>query len=382
MTGDLFDTTHGEPVETKNGLPADLESQLPLFSLIPVSGNPTEETLNLSNVTGIYSMLPSSVPAQKKNSLDGSKPIERMWEHGSRKLKVHLQISPAVTIEHGTCFPGRMESKVELAICYLASQGCASISSDRSSIWVHFKLSQLRNTLRDNYGVTYANNDIRRSLAILSQSALTVTVSNQSQVAKYTSNRLSQLKELTENDNARISDLQLGFDPEYSAALHPLLVRDVQMGLFLPYHTKYMRHLSSDVAEMLYQRLSYYWRQASIENPYNFDGKEFMKGTTVGFDEKRSSRAFSTLRSGLEQLQKAGVLSYWEEVEHHEHRPGASRGRRKIRTIIFTVHSTESFQHDCMTANMVSKRQLETLKQRNTDMEGAAWLTSSIESKT
>lgn len=340
-------------LDTSDLSPSALMEQLDIFTSIPKLNTKNPE--HLTNLTGIYDLLPKWTPWQQKVE-QTSAVITRNISH-LKGVKLEIQIK-AATLQNGKVrFPGIMEDNIEAALAYLASQGGAPADRVKSgasnSVGVRFTLNQLRTVCEKVLGKKYSIDDIKQSLQILNESHLNVSPSNGDETLSFRATRLPYLVIHTRAAYEKARDR--GADTHCYAEFHPLFSLDVRRGLYNLHDLQLQGALKTEIGQQILRILSIYWRQAGVETPYHFSAIRFLEGTPYGVSTTNNSRNWSKIREGVEDLKAAGVLS--RSVEDIHYNPPIPGKRKSIRDITFTLYATEDHQKRMIKLNKLKNDQ-------------------------
>jgi len=338
-------------VEVNDGKARKKGLQLSLFELIENSES------EYSNTIELYDALPKYV-WDKPDDLRENSVITRNFK--SRGVVYTVKIKPAVIERRNPAGdmvsvllnPGSREEIVEESLRKIAINGNSFESEADKNVGVFFTVSQLCKELaRTNH--TYSNQEVVEALDVMSSSLLECSLGTKGKGRDmYRGNFLTSLA-LTSRDQY----LEDG-STKCFATFHPLVTHGIRTQKFRLYDYSISMGLKSDLARYMYKRMSHYWTQASLENPYSIKLVSFLTGSPRGLSPKMKDN-MRAMRSALKALVEDKVLlPDWDEKVIKD-----VNDRRVTQDVAYAMLPHENFVKHMMRANrkhneIVSQAQL------------------------
>lgn len=350
---------HDNELQTVDQLP--FQSQLDLFQ---VQGDQGDSWM-LSNITGIYDLLPKttiSLKERKKPIVKRQLPIT--MPDSRAKLSMDIEIKPALQEDGKFKYPGIIEDKVEDALKYLASQKGAT-NIENINLSVEFTLYEVQQVLAQVLVTKYSINQVRDALQTLAESHLSVRPSNGDDTLTFKSSRISSLTMFEKGTYKQVSkaDKALGTAGKGTlcrATFHPMFAMDVAKGFFRYYNVQRKASFKNPVTDLLYDRICFHWRYASVESSYRFSAEGFLNSTPYGDSDLNSSRRFGKVRKAVEELMEHGILSRFEDDIRYELKVGIPT--RKISDIVFSLYASEEFQREVFKLNGIFRKRKKAME--------------------
>jgi hypothetical protein len=313
----------------------------------------------LSNVLHCYSLIPKMVNRQKATNgivtryfpLEFGNPEKSMLEVEVREAKVKVfKKDGSYTVK--SCFPGIREERIEEVLIYMASRGGPNISVDNKTgtVGIYFTINSVKATILDLLGKDYKWIDVRDGIELLNLSNLGIKPAKGSELGGKFNISSARLKTLVWA-NGSSDDGAVG-DTRCYAEFHPLLAFDISTAAFNLYGIGEKKKLEVQLAHVLFSRLSVYYRNASVEKSYNFDGKKFLESSYLGFNEDNPRKSWSHLKAAVNDLKDKGIISRFNENKIYC--PRSSQA--KVINIMVEVFATSEFQKRTMIINSVNKK--------------------------
>lgn len=317
------------------------------------------EIKEISNILHIYSLIPKMVNRQASVNgivsrifpLDFGNMDASSIEVEIREAKIKVYAKDG-SYKVKSAFPGIREERIEEALIYIASLGGNNVSVDPSTgtVGVYFVINHLKDVIYDLFKKDEKWIDVKAGLELLNLSNLAIKPAKGSNVDSRFNISSTRLKSLiwakTGSDGSNDGATRCWVE------FHPLLAVDIQNKAFHLYAIAEKRNLKKPLSHVLFDRLSVYYRHASVENTYHFDGRKFMESSYLGFNEKHPRKSWSTLRQTIDEMKEQKILG--EVNETLVFCPLSTRN--KIVNIIFVISVTEAFQKRVMAVNGINKK--------------------------
>ncbi|MBK3919916.1 replication protein [Stutzerimonas xanthomarina] len=315
-------------------------SQLALFEILDTSDS------DLSNTIELYDALPKFVWVSSDVDKSKNNVITRQFK--SRGSNYQLKIKPAVierTNSSGEVvsvmvYPGAREEIVEEALRKFAVNGQGFESDNDKEVGVFFTVSKLRKELART-GHSYSAQEVLEALDVMSSSLLEVSLGSKGKGRDtIRGNMLSSLMLTT-----RAEYLENG-STKCFATFHPLVTQGIKTQKFRLYDYSVSMTLKSDLARYMYKRMSHYWTQASLSDPYQLKLVSFLSSSPRGLSEKMKDN-LRAMRNALKSLVEGDViLPDWTETMIKD-----PADRRVTTNVEFSLLPSETFVKHMMKAN-------------------------------
>lgn len=313
----------------------------------------------LSNILHCYSLIPKMVNRQKASNgivtryfpLEFGNPEKSMLEVEVREAKVKVYNKDG-SYEVKSCFPGTREERIEDVLIYLASRGGPNVSVDETTgtVGIYFTINNVKTTILELLGKDYKWADVRDGIELLNLSNLGIKPAKGSSLGGEFNISSARLKTLVWS--SRSSDPDDIGDTRCYAEFHPLLAFDIANNAFNIYGVGEKKAFTVQLAHVLFSRLSVYYRNASVENSYNFDARKFMESSYLGFNTVTPRKSWAHLRAALNDLKKNEIISHY--TENNILCPHSKKG--KVINMMIDVFATSEFQKRTMIINSVNKK--------------------------
>jgi len=327
-------------LSAQGDIPSEASTQLRLFELM----DPSES--DYSNTVELYDALPKYVWSITEEEVRKNRVLTRSFK--SRGVVYQVKIKPAVVerkkggeSESVMLYPGSREEMVEEVLRKLAVNGNLGLAADGNNhtIGVYFTVNQLRKELaRTNH--TYSASEVLEALDVMSSSLLEVSQGKGSDRDAYRGNFLSSLAV-----RRREAYLEDG-TAKCFATFHPLVQHAIRTQQFRMYDYSTSMNIRSDLGRYFFKRMSHYWAQASLDNPYQFKLVPFLESSPRGLSPRMKDN-MRAIRLALTALAEEDViLPNWNETMIKN-----PQDRRQTVDVAYEVFPTESFRKKVMRAN-------------------------------
>jgi len=338
-------TSKKELAKLQKGDGREISSQLALFEILDTSDS------EYSNTIELYDALPKFVWASSDIDKSKNNVITRQFK--SRGNNYQLKLKPAVIERKNGAgdtvsvlvYPGAREEIVEEALRKFAVNGQGFESDNDKEVGVFFTVSKLRKELART-GHSYSAQEVLEALDVMSSSQLEVSLGTKGRGRDtirgnmLTSLMLTSRAEYLENGSTRCF-----------ATFHPLVTRGIRTQKFRLYDYSVSMTLKSDLARYMYKRMSHYWTQASLNDPYEFKLVSFLGSSPRGLSEKMKDN-LRAMRNALKSLVDGDVIRpEWKEMMIKD-----PEDKRVTANVEFGLLPSDTFVKHMMKAN---KRQSE-----------------------
>lgn len=318
----------------------DKSLQLALFELMDTSDS------DYSNTIELYDALPKYVWAGTEADNSENSVITRQLK--SRGVVYTVKIKPAVierkaadgSIYSTLVYPGSREEIVEEALRKIAVMGNSFESPDDKEVGVFFTVSQLRKELARTKH-SYSAQEVLEALDVMSSSLLECSLGGAKGSPRdaYRGNLLAKLAIVSRDE-------YLDGNARCFATFHPLVTHGIKTQNFRLYDYGISMTLKSDLARYMYKRMSHYWTQASLENPYTPNLVSFLESSPRGLSD-RMKENLRAMRNALTSLaSKDVILPKWDEEVIK-----AVHDKRVTTDVKLKIYPSASFIKHMMKAN-------------------------------
>ena len=312
--------------------------QLDLFELTCIS----EE--NYSNTIALYDAIPKYC-RRKSNIVRDIKDavIERDFVFNKQNFKV--KITAAIIerenqetndLEHIFLFPSKREELVEDALRKLAADGSHGLFLNNEAA-VTFTLHELQKELQ-RMGHGYNKNDIKE--AILICQGANIQLFNVDGTAQMKSGFFQWVGLKSQKDMKLVGGRTKGhvmFNPLVTKGIKKIQYRQINYNRCMEYR--------SDLARWFHKRLSYAYKQASKELPYNISLSTIFRDS--GWEKtKRSVDDRRAVERALNECIKMKLLSEWKATS-------IKKKGRKIVDVLYLFIPHEEFINEMKRANRI-----------------------------
>lgn len=335
-------STEKKGVATTGNNATDKSPQLALFELLDSSES------DYSNTIELYDALPKYVWANTELNLLENSVITRQLK--SRGAVYTIKIKPAVVERQNEkgetisvmLYPGSREEIVEEALRKIAVNGNSFESPDDKEVGVFFTISQLRKELAKTKH-TYSAQEVHEALDVMSSSLLECSTGSGKGRNSYRGNLLPKLAITTREDYLADGSARC------YATFHPLVTLGVKTQAFRMYDYSISMGLRSDLARYIFKRLSHYWIQASLENPYQPKLVSFLEQSPRGLSVRMKDN-LRAMRTALKSLAEQKVILFdWNEFMIKD-----EKDKRVLKDVQFDLYPHDNFIKHMMKANKKS----------------------------
>lgn len=322
------------PVKDKkiDTLPITSSQQFDLFGI----GDSNGPEHRYSNTIELYDALPKYnwSPQREFHDLKDAQ-ITRTARLRGQEYKIIIK--PAILNKKGKSvliYPGTREEVVEDVLRKFAVSGQGQMREDNAGVM--FTLSQLRNELKAmNHAYDIA--EIKEAIMVCRGATIecygdddqTLISSNFFPLVGLTT-RQKYLNGASDND----ARCYVMFNPMVTKSILDLSFRqyDYKLGMEIP----------SPLARFIYKRMSHYWTQASLSNPYTPALVSFLSQSPRGLSDDMYSNT-RAMNNALKVLIKHKVVSRYDE--------DIQRVKRKVIDIRYKIYPHEDFVKMVKSAN-------------------------------